>query len=421
MSRFIYAFLIAFFYVSPSEAQTQSNLGIILSVSGRTVIANFENTLVSIGDEIMIIKRLPIIDPITGKVRGERKVDIAMGIVDDFGLGKTSIRITQYFIEEGITTDELVMLTGKEKKIIRPTGPNFGEIQEISDDTIVTSLSASDEISEGDIFLIQRTEPVYDPETQEIVGANQVNVGRLAVDSVSDMGSVTKILEKKDNIQITDTVVKESDWLKHLATLRADSSRVDRLEEDVVKLRGQLERLKASVDSLGFAHAAHKNEFDMLKSDIERVLSSLVKGDIIGTTIRLRNDEPLKIDPSGDLFTSYRRALNLCLDNKLEEAIQAFNAVLAAYPDSPLNENCRYWIAQSYFAMKAYTQALEGFSAVIRDTRFTHKDDDSSIMLGITYLRMERTEEARQAFERFTADYPDSEYQTKVRYWIGRL
>ena len=105
----------------------------------------------------------------------------------------------------------------------------------------------------------------------------------------------------------------------------------------------------------------------------------------------------------------------------LKRAIQEFQAIINLYPDSKLSENCHYWIAQSYFNLYDYTKALEGFMAVIDDTRFSHKDDDSSIMLGITQYKTGNTTEALIEFQKFIIKYPDSEYRNKVNYWIQRL
>ena len=71
--------------------------------------------------------------------------------------------------------------------------------------------------------------------------------------------------------------------------------------------------------------------------------------------------------------------------------------------------------------MGEYEAAAKGFSSVIEDTRFVHKDDDASIMLGITYYLTGDTSNALTEFQKFIINYPDSEYRDKVNYWIQRL
>jgi len=401
-------------------AAGKKTVGRVLNISGKTIIAGLDEVSCKVGDEVEIIRREKIVDPLTGKVRGERPVSIAQGIIVDLGLGKANIRVEP---SEGkaVKVDDIVVLTGREKKIIRPEGPKAGEIQEITEDTIVTDLGAEDDISPGDVFLIQRQEPIIDPETNEITGFNSVNVGRYTVDEVSENRSVARVLEQNLVPQKTDIVYKESEYLKYLASMKSDSLKIASLEKEVNRLKKQLRAVRAKLDSLAEAHSVHLNEYEMLKHDIEAFLTQAMRGDISGSRIRIKNDEPITAGEAGDLFTAYKKALDDCLDHKLESAIREFNAIIAAYPESKLTENCRYWIAQSYFAMKAYPQAADGFLAVINDTRFNHKDDDAAIMLGITYLRMNRIEDARAQFQRFIEEYPDSEYIDKVSYWMSRL
>ena len=422
MKRILFVFIsiAAIFVIHPLRAQVDKPEGRVLSISGKTVIAQFEDATISVGDEVNIVRHEKIIDPVSGKIRGSSPVPVGKGFVVDFGLGKANLRVDEF---EGkmVQVDDIVILTGEEKTIIRPEGPRFGEIQEVTDETIVTNLGTADEISPGDVFLIQRNEPVYDPDTKEIIGTNSVNVGRYSVDTVNNTTSVARILEQNLVPQKTDIVYKESEYLNYLVVMQSDSVRIARLEEEVYILKKQLRSVRTKLDSLGIVHAIHLNEFETLKRDIETVLTQIVSGDFKETTLRIKNDEPYPQTVTDDLLMAYKKALDDCLDHKLESAIQQFNAIIAGYPESKLTENCRYWIAQSYFSMKAYPQAAQGFSEVINDMRFDHKDDDASIMLGITYLRLNSIDEARGEFERFIRTYPQSEYRSKVEYWVSRL
>lgn len=401
-------------------AQNSSREGRVVSISGKTVIAEFTSVTFNVGDEVALSRSQKIVDPVTGKVRGELPVTVGKGVIVDIGLNKASLRVDTAS-GKNVEIDDIVTLTGKEKKITRNEGPRTGEIQEITDESIVTNLGSSDEISPGDIFLIQRTEPVYDTETKEIIGTNAVNVGRYSVKTVNDKSSVAEVIEQNLAPMKSDIVYKESEYLAYLAMMQSDSLKIDRLTNDVESLKHQLKTVKSELDSLKREHASHLNEYEMLKSDIETVIDKLLSGDLKDVKIRLKNDETAHPIQKDELFAVYSKALKDCLDRKYESAIRAFGDFIAKYPDSQLTENCRYWTAQSYFSMKAYPQAIEGFQAVVRDTRFHHKDDDASIMLGITYLMMDQPDKARSEFESFKTNYPNSEFRNKIDYWIGRL
>jgi TolA-binding protein len=193
------------------------------------------------------------------------------------------------------------------------------------------------------------------------------------------------------------------------------------LEAELDSLRLEVNALKTTVDSLGNDHLLHQREFLEMKMEFEAVLPRLMSGDIKSSRIVRKNAEQATRADSNDLLTRYRRALNDCLRHRYSAAVPAFQDIITDYPNSRFVENCRYWIAQSFFNSGDYAAAVKGFQDVLVDTRFTHKDDDASIMLGITYVQMGRTRDALDQFRRFAETYPGSEYIEKVKHWNERL
>ena len=413
------SFIFLMFLTVPTRAQ-QMPEGTVLSISGQTIIAEFRSGPISVGDEVEIKRPQKIIDPVTNKVRGLNTPTIAKGIIVDFGLGKASLKITSTLEKYTVQVDDIVRLTGREKKITR-LEPQTGEIQEITGDTIITNLGVQDEVSPGDVFLIQRNEPVYDQETNEIVGSTTVNVGRYVADTVGDATSTARILEQTLAPLKTDIVYKESEYIKYLAVMQSDSVKINRLEDDVNLLKRQLKAVQAKLDSLGVSHEMHLAEFDALTGDIEQFLTQLMKGDMKDLQIKIKNDEPYSASESKQLLALYGKALKDCLDHELNSAMRQFKAILEQYPDSKLSENCRYWIALSQFSLKDYPGAVSGFQKVLSDRAFDHKDDDASIMLGISYFKMNKYNEAKSEFERFLSSYPKSEYRSIVTNWVRKL
>ncbi len=421
MTRFAVTIFFSLLIIAiiPLAAQNMPE-GKVLSISGQTVIAEFLEGSLGVGDEVEIRRPKKIIDPVSGKMRGQTTETIARGLIVDFGLNKANLKITSTVGGNEVMIDDIAILTGREKKITRE-GPRSGSIQEISDDTIITDFGVKDEVSPGDIFLIQRNEPIIDESTKEIVGTNTVTVGRYVADNVGDSSSTARILEQNLVPQKTDIVYRESEYLDYLAVMQSDSMKIARLEDDVDILKRQLRAVQSKLDSLGVAHEMHLAEYATLTSDIEGFLNQLMKGDMKDIKIRIKNDEPYSASESKQLLTLYGQALKDCLDHELESAIRQFKAIMAQYPESKLSENCRYWIALSQFGQKDYTSAIAGFQEVLNDRRFDHKDDDAAIMLGISYYRQKRYDEAKSAFERFIAEYPKSEYRSKASFWVKQI
>ena len=410
-------FLIGTILVSPARVNTQENdlYGTILSITDKSLSVHFEDRIVGVGEMVEFWRFTKIVDPVTGDVRGETKSLVAKGVVDDIGISRVMVTLTELISNQKIQMTDNALPTGRGKKIIRTQ--KIGEIQELQDDgNILIDLGITDEISEGDEFLIQRVEKAIDPETKKLTITNQIDVGRGKVKSVAQNTSVGSSVELVPGMELlkTDNVVFNVTSEVDDAPVIHDSTVIDSLKTEINELKREVGILRTVVDSLG-------NEQLLFKSEIESVLSKLMSGDISGTKIMMKNEEPFSRSSSAGLFDDYKQALKLCLDHKFTSAISRFEAILKQYPDSKLTENCRYWIAQSRFTMGNYSKAAEGFKSVIDDRRFKHKDDDASIMLGITYFKLGNVQEAMTEFENFIQRYPKSEYIHIVNRWKTML
>lgn len=405
--------------------QDNSEYGKIISISDNTVAVIFENRTLKLGDEIDFIRRRDIIDPVTKKIRGNTESHIAKGVVEDIGLGKGYINIT--WKAPGLKSIELSdspLITGVEKKFTR-VEKVVGKIQNlISEKEIEIDLGSKNEINEGDMFLIQRTEDVVDPNTKEITGQNTYEIGKGKVSSVSDNKSRAELIQLNPGVKInleTDGVVFEPFSEKQKAVVGADSSEVAEMKTEINKLKVEISNLKTTVDSLTIEQRIHSEKFEKFRDEIENIIARLKKSDISGTKIRIKNDEVITQNSSETLFNSYKKALDKCLLHKYEKAIADFHNIIKTYPDSKLIENCYYWIGQAYFSMGNFEKALEFFNTVLSENRFTHKDDDASIMIGITYFKMGKADTALSMFKNFIVKFPESEYKEKVLSWIKKL
>lgn len=417
MRRIFHLILCIGFVTAPAVAQEDGEYGNILNVSGKTVTVQFEQRDINVGDEIEFWRFKFIVDPVSGNERGSVKNLVGKGVVDEIGLGKAYITLTVQVGPYRVNKSDRALPTGAKKKMTR----KVGRIQEITADKkeMVIDLGSEDEISEGDNFLIQRTENIYDTKTNRVTGSNQIDVGRGKVSAVKNRTStatVTRLMPGME-VQKTDTVV----FTPESRETPPSPGELVNLRAELDSLKGEVAVLKAAVDSLGNDQRLNRKEFTGLKKEFESILPRLRAGDIKGSRIVTKHAETVILDDAKDIFARYRRAPNECLGHRFPAAIEVFNDIIRGYPDSPLVENCRYWIAQSDFNSGDYQAAAKGFQAVLADTRFTHKDDDASIMLGITYVHMEMPKDALEQFQRFITSYPESEYRGKVEHWIERL
>ena len=424
--------VLVFLFAAGLYAQDDSGYGKIISISENTVTVVFDNKTLKVGDEVEFKRFKAIVDPVTKRVRGGNESVVARGVVDDAGLGKVYVNLV--WKAPGIKNIELkdkASFTGVEKKYVR-TEKVTAKIQNlISDKEIEIDAGQEQDISEGDMFLIQRTENVVDPNTKQVTGQNTFDIGKGKVNNVSGNISRAEVIELNPGLTLnleTDGVVfepqNEKPIEKEAVTGKietVDSASVTELRNEIGLLRADVDSLKSAVDSLRQEQNRFRLRFVSLENEINKIFKNLQSNDIKGLKVRLKNEDSPRADNQENVLAVYKTALDNCLMHKFGIAVPQFEEIIVNYPESPITENCRYWIALSNFTMGNMEQALEGFKGIIDDTRFTQKDDDSALMTGILYYKTGQYAEALAKFNEFVTLYPDSEYKEIVEGWIQKL
>jgi tol-pal system protein YbgF len=123
---------------------------------------------------------------------------------------------------------------------------------------------------------------------------------------------------------------------------------------------------------------------------------------------------------SASFSRGYEEALSKFYGKRYTEAIDQFNGIVAQFPDHPRVSNCVYWIGEANFGAGNYREAVNAFSRVLNYPR-SLKRDDALLMLGRAYAQMNQKTEAREAFNRLIAEYPNSEFVGKAQEWLSRM
>lgn len=116
----------------------------------------------------------------------------------------------------------------------------------------------------------------------------------------------------------------------------------------------------------------------------------------------------------------YEAALAKFRKRNYRGAIDDFTALLNAGIGSDLADNCHYWIGESYFGMKKFTDAIQHFEVVLGMSG-SDKADDAQFMIGNSYAQLGRRNEARQAFQRLLSEYPDSPLRGRAQSKLNSL
>jgi tol-pal system protein YbgF len=121
--------------------------------------------------------------------------------------------------------------------------------------------------------------------------------------------------------------------------------------------------------------------------------------------------------PTGER-EAYRSAFDLLKQRRYDEAVAAFNGLLARYPNGDLADNARYWLGEAYYVKRDHSAALAEFQRVLEDYPLSPKAAGSMLKIGYIQDDQRDWEKARATLEGLIARFPDS---TEARLAQGRL
>jgi tol-pal system protein YbgF len=123
---------------------------------------------------------------------------------------------------------------------------------------------------------------------------------------------------------------------------------------------------------------------------------------------------------SNNYVQRYAGARDLYEQRRYNEAITAFQGLLAENDRSSYADNCQYWIGECYYGLGKYAQAIAEFEKVFTFPR-SNKNDAALLKLGLCNLRLGDRQQARSGFEQLIANYPSSPYVQNARKYLSRL
>ena len=119
-----------------------------------------------------------------------------------------------------------------------------------------------------------------------------------------------------------------------------------------------------------------------------------------------------------DADAEYQSALTLFKQKNYKEAVDKLQAILDAGVKKDLEDNCYYWLGESYFGMKDYKTAISNFEKVFV-YKISEKKDDAAIMIANSYWAMGNKKEAVKEYKKFLEKYPASPYVKRAQGRIG--
>ena len=213
---------------------------------------------------------------------------------------------------------------------------------------------------------------------------------------------------------------------------------IQQLQAEVRQLRGEIETQQYRMQKL------EREQLERYR-DVDRRLSALILGTDAGTAPA---PEPVAspaapdIDapapevaaqpvapapapvpaaaPSIDDTQAYAAAFGLVRERRFEEALQAFQEFVSAYPSSDKLANAHYWIGEVQLAQQKLEPARAAFQLVVDQFGDHTKRPDALYKLGVTQDRLGDIAGRTQSFDKLVAEYPQSSAAGLARNYQAR-
>ena len=181
------------------------------------------------------------------------------------------------------------------------------------------------------------------------------------------------------------------------------AQRIDRLQNDVRSLRGEVELLQNQ-------NEGGKAQSRSLYGDLEKRIAALeTLGGVGAPGAGTALPPPGGVSAGAGEQAMYDAAFNALKGADYPKAIANFRAFLTAYPTSPLASNAQYWLGEAFYVTREYDSAVQAFRKVATDWPDSRKAPDALVKVGFTQAAQGKNAEARATLEEVTRRFPGSE------------
>jgi tol-pal system protein YbgF len=172
----------------------------------------------------------------------------------------------------------------------------------------------------------------------------------------------------------------------------------------------QLVDLDATVQQLATALATTQNELTSLRREVSLLKTPLQNEQsvpAVTTTSDTGSRQPSATDTYLQAFSAYTAA-------DYSAATSGFNTFIQRYPRNPYIPNAYFWNGEALLAQNNLEQAVEAFSAVVKEYPEAHKAPDALVKLAQIYAQLGQTSQAQQLLHQLELKYPKSSARKRI-------
>lgn len=129
----------------------------------------------------------------------------------------------------------------------------------------------------------------------------------------------------------------------------------------------------------------------------------------------------LSVDQANAIQQGYDEAFSHLSAGDYLEAQQAFEAFVAAYPNSNQAPNAWYWLGESWLVQQNFEQALASFSQLINQFAEHERAENALLRAGDSWVGLKDFAQAKRYYQRLLDTYPDGRAAKTAQERLQRL
>lgn len=220
--------------------------------------------------------------------------------------------------------------------------------------------------------------------------------------------------------------------------------RVDQLEREIQKLRGENEELNHRIEEMRESQREQYIDLDERLREqseaIENVQSAppqdIRHNDSAEQTARdadaelaeVEDNQPASAADNGGSpaavengEAAYQSALKTLRSGQYDQAISELSAFPETYPRSEYLPNVYYWRGEASYVVRDFDQAIEAFNAVLEDHPNSNKVPDALLKRGFSEYEQDKIDVAKRTLQSVIDDYPDSSAARLAKVRLDRI
>lgn len=107
-----------------------------------------------------------------------------------------------------------------------------------------------------------------------------------------------------------------------------------------------------------------------------------------------------------EIQAHYQEAFRLLKQAEYDQAITAFDKFLNKYPDSQYSDNAQYWMGEAYYVTRRFEAAITEYMKLISNYPQSQRVPSGLLKIGYSYFELGKPEEAKKALNELIEKYP---------------